>query len=142
MAQTKEERAAYNKQYHLKNLEKENKRSREYHATHKKEDLLRNKQYRINNPEKSGKWYRKYQLKIKHGITEDMYIKLYTEQNGRCAICNTHQDDITMPFHIDHDHTTGKIRGLLCNRCNMALGLLKDNSDIFQSAIDYILKNK
>lgn len=60
-------------------------------------------------------------------------------QDGLCAICNR-VCKVLVKLSIDHDHATGKIRGLLCKSCNSALGLFEDNVDFLRSAIDYLLK--
>ena len=62
-----------------------------------------------------------------YGITIEIYNKIHSKQNGRCAICNIHQSEILYPFYVDHDHTTGKVRGLLCASCNSQLGVYNDN---------------
>ena len=69
---------------------------------------------------------REEKLRRKYGMSQSMYVELLSKQNGVCAICK--QD--CMPrrnFDIDHCHKTGRIRGLLCRRCNLALGLFYDN---------------
>lgn len=53
-----------------------------------------------------------------------------------CAICREKPGDL--PLHVDHDHATGAIRGLLCVRCNNALGLFKESHDLFAAAADYL----
>jgi len=81
-------------------------------------------------------------LKRTYKINVDDYNKMYDSQNGLCYICNT--EGFTMAEHhklklvVDHCHTTGKVRGLLCHNCNRALGLLKDNIDSFKRAIVYL----
>lgn len=69
----------------------------------------------------------------KYGITPGEYIDMLLDQDKRCAICNT-RDYLV----IDHCHATGKVRGLLCNKCNLGLGLFKDNVDSLQNAIKYL----
>lgn len=78
---------------------------------------------------------RRYMLK-KFGITLDYYDSLMVKQNNKCAICG----DITEEYHlhVDHDHKTGKVRGLLCRHCNLLLGNAKDNISILQNSIDYL----
>lgn len=76
-----------------------------------------------------------------HGITLIVYEQMLKQQKGRCAICRlppsgkSHGDRI---LHIDHNHKTGKIRGLLCRACNTALGLLKEDIRRFTAAISYV----
>ena len=81
---------------------------------------------------------RQYQF----GITPDMYDALVTAQNGCCAICGAPEtrsrDGITNQLAVDHDHMTGELRGLLCNRCNMGLGCLRESEAVLAGALAYI----
>lgn len=71
----------------------------------------------------------------KRGITRELFAEALRRQGNVCAICD-------QPFegqsHIDHDHATGVFRGVLCPRCNMALGLFRDSLRALYSAIDYL----
>lgn len=71
------------------------------------------------------------------GCTENDYQELLAGQNFVCAICSSTNPN-GRRLAVDHDHKTGKIRGLLCQACNRALGLLKDNLDIIERAKDYL----
>ena len=73
----------------------------------------------------------------KVGATPEMYERMFTEQNGLCAICVKPESN-GRRLAMDHDHATGRIRGLLCRNCNMALGLLKDDVDRFVTAVGYL----
>ena len=55
------------------------------------------------------------------------YKRILSEQGGRCAVCGTDKPGGHGSFHVDHDHETSAVRGLLCGKCNMGLGLLGDN---------------
>ena len=85
--------------------------------------------------------YRNAELQRRYGITQQDYEVMIAEQNKQCAICNT-----TEPggrhnrgyFVVDHCHTTGKVRKLLCNNCNTALGLVGDNVDTLHKMINYL----
>lgn len=68
-----------------------------------------------------------------YGLDESEYNKMYEEQGGVCKICK--QD---LRLVVDHCHETGRIRGLLCNQCNIALGAFYDDSERLQVAIDYL----
>ena len=82
-------------------------------------------------------------LKKNYGMSVDDYNELLIDQGGRCAICG---DPPPKPKNkyakkhlvVDHDHTTGKVRGLLCDKCNRCLGLMKDNVLILLRAIEYL----
>jgi hypothetical protein len=67
-------------------------------------------------------------LKIKFGITVAEYDALFLKQDKKCAACGFPPAGTRRP-HIDHDHSTGKIRGILCHGCNVALGMLGDMAE-------------
>lgn len=64
---------------------------------------------------------------------------LITQQDNKCGICNK---NLPKRYHIDHCHETGFIRGILCGRCNWALGLFQDNQEVLESAIGYLKQPK
>lgn len=72
------------------------------------------------------------------GVTEEQYSGALREQDERCAICNRHQSELKMALCADHDHKTGAFRGLLCGKCNTAIGLLNDNPLLIQKALKYM----
>ena len=80
----------------------------------------------------------------KYGITQDQYNKMFIEQNGLCKICKKPETFINYTskkiqlLSVDHDHQTGKVRGLLCNSCNNGLGHFKDNPQILLNAANYL----
>lgn len=73
------------------------------------------------------------------GLTEEAYQQMFLQQMGRCAICRCKSK---RRLCIDHDHRTTHIRGLLCDRCNTALGLLRDSVTLLLSAVEYIEKHE
>jgi hypothetical protein len=73
----------------------------------------------------------------KYGISAADYDEQLKRQNYRCAICRT-DDSGKRRFHVDHDHSTGIVRGLLCSNCNTGIGLLKDSPSTLRAAIEYI----
>ncbi len=87
---------------------------------------------------------RKEKYKQRYGITIQQYEELYTHQNGRCKLCHKIETTINNKtkkvarLSIDHNHQTKAIRGLLCNNCNRALGLFKDNTQTLENAIKYL----
>ena len=74
----------------------------------------------------------------KYGLKPGEYESMYGEQRGMCAICDKHE----LKLAIDHDHYTGKVRGLLCRRCNLMLGMAKDDPETLISALNYLIENK
>jgi len=87
--------------------------------------------------------YREYDLMYEFGITLDAYNILLEAQNNVCAICkkpptNKHKYDKIL--YVDHDHKTGKVRGLLCSSCNTLLGFAKDKASLLREAAIYLEK--
>lgn len=85
------------------------------------------------------KYYYKHEssrMRRKYGITLEQYNKLLDQQNGKCAICGGGNGKHKLV--IDHDHATGKIRGLLCKKCNTAIGMMNDNPDLLLRGSDYL----
>lgn len=81
-----------------------------------------------------------YSLKKRYGLSDHQIVELAEHQNGVCAICGVPPDTSRKRggLHVDHDHSTGEIRGLLCERCNHGLGHFKDNSEVMEAAIKYL----
>jgi len=86
--------------------------------------------------------YRNTQLMAKFNMSLDDYNKLFQEQNGCCAICGKHQSELKKSLGVDHDHTTGKIRGLLCVKCNIAIGMFDEDLIMLDNAKIYLITNK
>jgi len=75
-----------------------------------------------------------------YGINSDDYYKMNIAQNGLCAICRRMCNKHTR-LSVDHDHKNGQVRGLLCHRCNTAIGMLEDNEDIIWNLLEYLKKH-
>jgi hypothetical protein len=80
-----------------------------------------------------------YSLKRRYGITIKEYNQMFTEQQGNCKICNKPLDE--KHTHVDHNHETKKVRGLLCGNCNRMIGFAKENPDTLKQGAKY-LKNQ
>ena len=78
-------------------------------------------------------------LMNRYGITPEIYEQERIKQNYSCKICGIHESsEKHKRLHVDHNHSTGKYRGLLCGPCNRALGLLKDKTESLKNAIEYL----
>ena len=91
------------------------------------------------------KYKRAWHLLKNYGLTIEDYNKILGDQNNKCPICDEKLkvigiNDVRKP-NIDHCHVTGKVRGILCHRCNKALGLLRDDIQIIERALNYIRKS-
>lgn len=107
------------------------------------------KAYSIANAEKKKtmamEWYYAHldkakdnELKRKYGISLVEHQEMCAEADWRCEICGKHTENL----HVDHDHLTGKVRGLLCASCNHGLGFFWDDQAILSLAIEYLDKNQ
>ena len=87
-----------------------------------------------------------FQVEYKYGITKEYYDQLVENQNNKCAICNCEERRMyknrIKNLSVDHDHDTGRVRGLLCHSCNSALGFLEDNIDYLLNAVEYLRKHE
>lgn len=88
--------------------------------------------------EKNKDRYASLALSRKYGITLDQYNFLRVQQNYCCAICSKSEDMLEKKMVVDHDHKTGKIRKLLCAKCNVGIGMFNDDPDILDNAAKYI----
>jgi hypothetical protein len=79
-----------------------------------------------------------YRLRLAYGITLNDKIGMIKNQGWRCAICNRELPTNIMFCHTDHNHTTGKVRGILCSRCNHYLGYIRDSYDSAARMIEYL----
>ena len=113
-----------------------------------------NKQNRERHNEISVKWNannkrkkKDTHLKRNFGISLEQYDGIFAAQNGKCAICGNTESTLDRRsgepkmLSVDHDHITGKIRGLLCQRCNLILGLFEDSTSNLIMAIKYLEKS-
>jgi hypothetical protein len=119
--------------HYRNNREKIAERHREYHA--KNSDAIRERKrgYSALNPEV----VRRHNLKKKFGLTLSQYDEMLSTQCGVCAICGG-ACATGRRLSVDHCHSTGKVRGLLCVRCNLTLGKMDDNPSILRAAADYV----
>jgi hypothetical protein len=81
-------------------------------------------------------------LKTKYGITLEEYKEKLLKQQHKCSICGIDEAEETSSLCVDHDHATGKVRDLLCSKCNVGLGMFKENIETLASAISYLNKHR
>lgn len=97
---------------------------------------VRTDKHRKAHPDQWAAYQKKANLKRYYGITPAEFDALYKKQNGVCAICSGKSDNKQLA--VDHNHLTGTVRGLLCERCNTGLGQFKDNHQSLKNAITYL----
>ena len=105
---------------------------KKYAKKNKEKRRKRNKAWRDKNPDKM-KFYR---IKTKYGIGVDEYRKLLSEQDNCCCICGV--DFSAAKPVVDHCHESGSIRGILCARCNVGIGMFRESIDSLSNAIIYL----
>ena len=135
-----EKASAHNRKCRVKYLDERRAQSRKYSAEHREEFNTRGRKYRIEYPEKVSIGQRKSKLLHKYGITMEDYDKMFMTQHGRCAICGCPPNGKRL--YIDHDHNGGKVRGLLCHKCNSMLGYARDDVAILAKAQDYLMDGR
>lgn len=79
-------------------------------------------------------------IKLKYGLTPEAWTALFEKQGGVCAICGL-PEPLNKRLAVDHNHATGKTRGLLCSLCNRGIGMLRDSVATLSAAIDYIKRD-
>jgi hypothetical protein len=112
--------------------------NRRYHQEHREVKLARSRSWVRANPERQKFHQWKHYLGKKYGVTPADYAALMVAQDGRCAICLTSDPAPWDQLSVDHDHETGRVRGLLCMRCNSCLGYVQDSPDLLRKAVRYL----
>jgi hypothetical protein len=146
MGMSREKKTAWARADRKKNPDK-------YRRAHKKYCRNNPEKVRGSNRQSGKKWYeaggrehqRRAEMKYKYGLTPEEYVALCFAQNNRCAICRNpetakHNGQLKR-LAVDHDHVTGRVRGLLCQACNVLLGNSRENVLTLQAAIQYLLRS-
>jgi hypothetical protein len=129
--EAKERRKLGGKKYYHEHLEQCREKSRIYARTHKEKRLEYQRTHK-----KSAK---AAQRKSLYGITQEEFEKMLISQDNKCAICL--EPFVGTPY-VDHDHTTSKVRGLLCLHCNTMIGHARENSNTLLNGIRYLEMNR
>ena len=77
-------------------------------------------------------------IRHNYALSKKKYLDLFVIQDYKCILCGSEIKPFTRKSHIDHCHKTNKVRGILCNKCNLGLGMFKENVDILNKAISYL----
>jgi hypothetical protein len=150
LSDTRKNRRVAARQQYAQNVEKERARARAYNARNREKQRAR---YRAYNARPDVKARRKQELRIplqgsrardreirrkwrKYGISQAIWQRILHEQGGCCAICGVSFE--TACPNIDHDHATGRVRGVLCRHCNTGIGHLRDDEQRLRAAVRYL----
>lgn len=140
-----------------KNAEAAREYNQAYYREHKEQHLENGRRWRANNidkaramaresqrrflasqPEKAKECRRRNQFRRKYGLTVAEWEAMALLQGGKCSLCNETPEKL----HVDHCHRSGKVRSLLCRLCNVALGHLKENPELFRKAAEYLERHQ
>ena len=146
----KEEANKYNRQWRKENPKKANEQVKRYRKKHYEEVLENKKRYYLDNHEEIIAKRRKYlkensqkireiYFKRKYNLSYEDWLVMWESQNEKCAVCG---NLFKKPSDacVDHDHRTNKIRGLLCFKCNAAIGLLNDDPELTIKLTEYLME--
>ncbi len=136
-----ERQKAYNKAYNASHRKDMAARRKIYYASHKKEAAVSFRAYYASHKKESAARKRAWKLKVQYGLTPEAFDTLLRDQGGLCAVCRTSNWGHDGPM-VDHDHTSGKVRGILCLGCNSAEGHLKSDPVRARALADYMEKEK
>lgn len=142
------------REWHVMHRAEENAVSRAYAAAHREEARERARLWRLANRARADANYARWRLENpeyehvrilkRRGLTVEQYERMVVSQGGVCAICAEKQRPqrtrwaVTERLTIDHCHKTGRVRGLLCHRCNMSIGKFNDDSVLLRKAAEYL----
>jgi len=110
--------------------------NKNWERNNKDKAAAKTKKYRHKYPDKT----RAVALKRYFNMTLEELHKIEKEQNKSCMICKIHQDDLGETLCVDHNHENNNVRGILCRRCNLALGQFRDDDKLLENAIKYLKK--
>lgn len=142
-------KAAYMREYYARNPEKREKAGSEKRKIRNSQQKEHRNYIREKHPKLFVERNRSFKLKTYFGITLEQFNTLLSEQNGRCASCGTNDPPRTgkpntlgeyQRWAVDHNHSTGAVRGILCNTCNVAAGMLQDDPQRCRLLGDYLIR--
>lgn len=123
------------REYCKTHREQRNETRRKWCENHREQNRETHRKWYKAHPERAGEIVRKAKLKYLYGITSEEYHRYLIEQGGVCAICGGNRSGKQLA--VDHDHATGEVYGLLCQKCNVGLGYFVDNSEWLRKAAEY-----
>lgn len=116
---------------------------RAYYLDNREAHIERAKQWKKDNPERWREIARDYARRKRwgiYGITEEDFVRLMEACDGKCEVCSVELDE-SVGVAVDHDHSTGAVRGMLCGPCNRGIGLLKDDPARLDAAAAYLRRH-
>lgn len=137
-AANKEKLREYDARYRAENPDKVRERHARYRAENPDKLRKRSEKWRAENPDKE----REIQLKYKYGLSPGQWNAMFLSQGSRCAICSSEVPQSQNGWSTDHCHRTNKVRGILCQSCNVLLGMAKDKVGTLVAATNYLERHQ
>jgi len=128
-------RKCVSRAHYTRNREAISARHRLYYKAHKEEALARSSKWYKANRARRAEISRRWELS-QYGLSLEQYRKMVKASGGKCELCRAVPQRKALA--VDHDHTTNKVRGVLCGPCNQALGLFRDDTVLLTKAIAYL----
>lgn len=120
------------KKNRVENIEEVREQDKKQYQKHKEKRVKAAREYRKKYPDRT----RETNLKCRYGLTVEKYNEMLKEQNSRCAICGKPREKHSRNFAVDHNHTTGKVRALLCDGCNYGVGFLENHREKYEEYLE------
>ena len=136
-----ESRRKADKKWRLKNPDYCKKRVKEWKMKNPEKTKEIKKSWAVRNKDRMKTAMRRCLLRSIYGISTEEYQKILISQKRVCAICGNKEltkEGVENNLCVDHNHLTGRVRGLLCRKCNSGIGMFRDNSELLFNAIRYL----
>lgn len=133
-------RNAKRREWYARNSKREISKQQKYYEANRSTILKKQKERYRSNADVIRAKARVSQRRAKYGLPDEALSQLFATQSGGCAICRCALE--ISRLCVDHDHVTGKVRGLLCSPCNKALGFFRDDTARLRAAISYLRRNE
>ena len=134
-------KSEYNRRWYIINRKKKLKYAKLYQQKNHEKCKLRWRLYSKKNKKKRNQYSRFWKFKKKYGLSKEGYENLLIRQKNKCAICGSLLSTDSRQIHVDHDHKTGKVRGIVHQSCNLTLGFSNENIETLKSVIRYIQRH-
>lgn len=141
---TKEDEKAYNRAYYKRNREAIIAHVSEWYSENKEHKSEYDRKYRASGRGRTRQrsYRRSYMLEKKYGLSHEQWESMFEAQGRACAICKATDPGGVGNWHTDHCHTSGVVREILCNSCNLGIGHFNDNPDLLKTVIAYLEKHR
>jgi hypothetical protein len=129
-------------EYRIQHAEELSDKAAKYYIENREKKIIQVAEYYTKHAKEIISYTTEYNLQRKYGLTIEKYNEMLETQDNGCIICGKTPEENGKRLDVDHNHNTGKVRGLLCGNCNRALGLLQDNPELCRQAMLYLRRTE